>query len=377
MADIIARLREDGIQKRVIQEGQGELPGYQDGTKATFHYRTLHSDQEDAVLDDSRTCGKPMELIIGKKFKLPVWETIVRTMREGEIARFHCDVKHVILYPLVAKSLRNIAAGKDPMEGQRHCCGVAQMHEHTSLGHADLDALQQDPQPLVFDIEMLKVESPGTYQQDPWAMNDEEKVKAVPLIHQEGNRLYREGRVQEAASKYYDAIACLKNLQMKEQPGSPDWIQLDQQITPLLLNYCQCKLVAQEYYEVLDHCSTILNKYDGDLFQAGQGPRGRMERPGGPGRLRQGAAAGPCPGARSQSRAACPGCPDPAEGPGGQGPFPGHLLPLTGLPCSALPCPPCWHGFCFSVHKHPALPNGSVRLVPEKEQRAELGVGGI
>lgn len=51
----------------------------------------------------------------------------------------------------------------------------------------------------------------------------------------------------------------------QEQPGSPDWIQLDLQITPLLLNYCQCKLVAQEYYEVLDHCSSILNKYDGEL----------------------------------------------------------------------------------------------------------------
>lgn len=45
------------------------------------------------MLDDSRVCGKPMELIIGKKFKLPVWETIVCTMREGEIARFLCDVK--------------------------------------------------------------------------------------------------------------------------------------------------------------------------------------------------------------------------------------------------------------------------------------------
>uniref|UniRef100_A0A4W2DQZ6 peptidylprolyl isomerase n=1 Tax=Bos indicus x Bos taurus TaxID=30522 RepID=A0A4W2DQZ6_BOBOX len=265
MADIIARLREDGIQKRVIQEGRGALPDFQDGTKATFHYRTLRSDEEGAVLDDSRVRGKPMELIIGKKFKLPVWETIVRTMREGEIAQFCCDVKHVVLYPLVAKSLRNIAAGKDPLEGQRHCCGIAQMHEHNSLGHADLDALQQNPQPLIFDIEMLKVENPGTYQQDPWAMTDEEKAKAVPVIHQEGNRLYREGHVKEAAAKYYDAIACLKNLQMKEQPGSPDWIQLDQQITPLLLNYCQCKLVAEEYYEVLDHCSSILNKYDDNV----------------------------------------------------------------------------------------------------------------
>lgn len=46
-------------------------------------------------------------------------------------------------------------------------------------------------------------------------MSDEEKMKAVPLIHQEGNELYKEGKVQEAAAKYYDAIACLKNLQMK------------------------------------------------------------------------------------------------------------------------------------------------------------------
>lgn len=145
-----------------------------------------------------------------------------------------------------------------------------------------------------------QVESPGTYQQDPWAMTDEEKARAVPVIHQEGNRLYREGRVKEAAAKYHDAIACLKNLQMKvlpglqgrgggagawvsasllfpfpqEQPGSPDWIQLDQQITPLLLNYCQCKLVAREYYEVLEHCSSILNKYDGECSELvpGEGP---------------------------------------------------------------------------------------------------------
>lgn len=76
----------------------------------------------------------------------------------------------MVLYPLVAKSLRNIAAGKDPLEGQRHCCGIAQMHEHSSLGHADLDALQQNPQPLIFDIEMLKVrghQAPGASPNQP------------------------------------------------------------------------------------------------------------------------------------------------------------------------------------------------------------------
>lgn len=65
----------------------------------------------------------------------------------------------------------------------------------------------------------------------------------------------------------------------QEQPGSPDWIELDQQITPLLLNYCQCKLVAQEYYEVLDHCSSILNKYDGERGHWAAGWAGSDERP--------------------------------------------------------------------------------------------------
>lgn len=44
-------------------------------------------------MDDSRARGKPMELIAGKKFKLPVWEAALRTMRPGERARFRCDAK--------------------------------------------------------------------------------------------------------------------------------------------------------------------------------------------------------------------------------------------------------------------------------------------
>ncbi|XP_015485604.1 AH receptor-interacting protein isoform X1 [Parus major] len=251
MEQQVEQLRADGVDKEVLREGTGPLPDFCDGTKATFHYRTLRCGDEETPVDDSRARGKPMELIAGKKFKLPVWEAALRTMRPGERARFRCDAKHVLLYPLVSKSLRNIAAGKDPLEGQRHCCSIAQMHEHYSLGYPDLDELQKNPQPLIFDIEVLKVEPPGSYQQDPWAMTDEEKLQAVPQIHKEGNELYRQGKVSEAASKYYDAIACLKNLQMKEQPGSPDWIELDQKITPLLLNYCQCKLQCEEYYETM------------------------------------------------------------------------------------------------------------------------------
>lgn len=59
-----------------------------------FHYRTSLCDGK--ALDDSRTMGgrsKPMELILGKKFKLAVWERVVTTMRQGEISEFTCDTK--------------------------------------------------------------------------------------------------------------------------------------------------------------------------------------------------------------------------------------------------------------------------------------------
>lgn len=59
--------------------------------------------------------------------------------------------------------------------------------------------------------------TPGTFQLDTWAMTDEEKMEAVPQIHEQGNALFKQGDFVGAAEHYYNAIACLKNLQMKVQ----------------------------------------------------------------------------------------------------------------------------------------------------------------
>ncbi|CAG5939754.1 unnamed protein product [Menidia menidia] len=263
MEEEARKLLEEGIKKKLISPGKGELSTFPNGTKVVFHYRT--SLCNGTVLDDSRTMGghcKPMELMLGKKFKLSVWERVVITMRKGEIAEFTCDTKHTALYPLVSQSLRNISIGKDPLEGQRHCCGIAQIHSHHSLGHKDLDHLKASPQPLVFTIELLEVLPPGSYQLDMWAMTDKEKFDFVPHVHEEGNLLFKQGKIKEASEKYYNGIACLKNLQMKEHPGDERWINLDQMITPLLLNYCQCLLQMGQYYEVIEHCSSLVFKYE-------------------------------------------------------------------------------------------------------------------
>ncbi|KAJ8410938.1 hypothetical protein AAFF_G00179730 [Aldrovandia affinis] len=266
MEEQAIKLIAEGIKKKVVCPGKGDLPVFPDGAKVKFHYRTALCDG--TVLDDSRSMGgqsRPMELILGKKFKLPVWERVVITMREGEISEFICEPMHTALYALVSQSLRNISVGKDPLEGQRHCCGIAQIHSHHSLGHQDLDTLQANPQPLIFTLELLQVQSPGSFRLDTWAMTDDEKLEAVPQIHEEGNELFRRGESAAAAEKYHNAIACLKNLQMKERPGDDIWLRLDHMITPLLLNYCQCRLIQGQYYEVLDHCSSLLYKYEDNV----------------------------------------------------------------------------------------------------------------
>lgn len=57
-----------------------------------FHFQTKLCDGgEQTIVDDSRKMGKPMELVLGKKFKLEVWETVVRAMAVGEVAKFTVD----------------------------------------------------------------------------------------------------------------------------------------------------------------------------------------------------------------------------------------------------------------------------------------------
>ena len=43
------------------------------------------------LIDDTRSFNMvPMELYIGREFKLAIWEEIIKTMKIGEISRFHC-----------------------------------------------------------------------------------------------------------------------------------------------------------------------------------------------------------------------------------------------------------------------------------------------
>ncbi|KAK0068839.1 AH receptor-interacting protein [Biomphalaria pfeifferi] len=259
MAELLYQLQQDGIYKKIIYGGEGDLPEIPDGAKATFHYRTLKTNEEQTVLDDSKHIGKPMELIFGKKFKLEVWEKLLKTMKIKEVAEFTCDIKHTAVYPLVAKSLRDIFKGKSSHEHTSHCCGMMALSEQ-GMGYSDLDELMKCPQPLIFILEFNKLELPEQFEPESWSMNGSEKLESIPKLREAGNEAYSKKDYEDAAKKYAQALGLLEDLMLHEKPGDEEWNKLDEMKRPLLLNFSQCKLLTHDYYPVITHTSDVLIK---------------------------------------------------------------------------------------------------------------------
>lgn len=86
------------IIKTVIYTGTKNVT-FVPGTKVVFHFKTTKCDVNKTVIDDSRIMGSPMELVLGKKFKLEVWEVVVQKMALNEVACFRIDksLLHILL----------------------------------------------------------------------------------------------------------------------------------------------------------------------------------------------------------------------------------------------------------------------------------------
>ncbi|KAM9376201.1 uncharacterized protein KZ484_008806 [Pholidichthys leucotaenia] len=255
-------LNHPGVRKKILAGGTGPLPHFPPGAKLVFHFQTLLDNFERTVIDDSRLAGRPAEIFVGKMFKMEVWETLLTSMRVGEVAEFWCDAIHTGLYPIVSKGMRLIAQGRDPLEGQRHMCGMGNLFHYHSTGFPELDELMRTPQPLIFIMELLQVGDPMSYHRESWMMEKDEKLQTVPSLHMQGNMLVKQKQFREAASKYKEAVLLLKTVQSREMPGDVDYINLGRMIVPLELNYCQCMLELEEYYEVIEHMDEVLEKHN-------------------------------------------------------------------------------------------------------------------
>jgi len=246
------------VTKKLLYPSKKAAPKYGHGARLTFHFKTERTDvpEEDPmrVVDDSKKPDKPMQLLLGKQFKMPVWEYCLRTMRVDEVSEFLIDAFTLDTYPVVSQGYRQYAGvGKTP---KHRCCGMAK--EQT--GYKDLDQLVAKPCNLKFTFEMVNVEETDEYEKEVWSMTAEEKVAKLPFLRESGNKLFVEGNVCEAEKRYGEAIGILEGLMLMEKPHDEEWNALDNQKIPYLLNYAQCKLLQKDYYEVIRHTTQVLEK---------------------------------------------------------------------------------------------------------------------
>lgn len=260
----------DGVTKKVIYAGKGSIPEFVDNSKVQFHYRAscINGDKE-SILDDSKKVNEPFELIIGKKFKLEIWESLIKTMRIDEVASFSCHPKHCSSYPLVAKSLRDIRKKKhcgdhnhDDHSGG-HQCGFAAYSE--GLGYSDLDEYMKEPTALTFQIELLRHTLPADYEPEVWSLSLEEKLKKIPIWKEEGNKFYKNGDFDKASEIYSQALGSLEQLKTREKPGTEEFLKLDFMTLPFLLNFSQCLLMKKDYYKAITHLTTVIEKDENNV----------------------------------------------------------------------------------------------------------------
>lgn len=255
---------EEGIVKRVIYAGRGDLPIFHLGAKLSFHYVTKLQNEEGTVLDDSKKSHRPMEIIVGKKFKLEVWEKCLKSMRVSEVAEFRASRAHCGAYPAVAKTLRDFHKGDGDGE-HRHqhrtaCCAGTMLQSTEGLGYTDLNLLMKEPKPLTFIIELLSVSQPDEYEKEMWQMDEAEQEAAVPVLRERGNAFFKENKLEEASKKYGEALSILENCSLREKPHTTEWEKFETAKIPLLLNFSQCHLGLGNYRLVVEHTTTVIDK---------------------------------------------------------------------------------------------------------------------
>ncbi|MFH4979141.1 hypothetical protein AB6A40_005850 [Gnathostoma spinigerum] len=266
--------------KKTLSAGRGPVPEYRAGTKAIFHYEALKPqddvdfrsfpDSRDAFesIDNTRKSypdgyGKPLELIFGKKFQLPVFETCLRSMLVNEISQFDIHVSELFAYPSVSQKLRDVSKSElnpnceDHYEGHR-CAVMADL----GTGYPVLDELMKKPRSLRFIFHLLQVLQPEDYEADSWQLDPEQKLASVAPLREAGNDLFRKGDIDEALKKYREALSRVDSLLLREKPGDSEWLELDKLNINLYLNISQCCLKLGNFYEAIEAANETLKRDD-------------------------------------------------------------------------------------------------------------------
>lgn len=68
---------------------------------------------------------------------------------------------------------------------------------------------------IIFCLELLKIEEPGTFEKETWLLDENEKRNTIPRLKEAGNLFYNKGMYKEAEEKYTMALGLLEQIMTK------------------------------------------------------------------------------------------------------------------------------------------------------------------
>lgn len=250
--------------------------------KVTFSFITKYKTE---IIDNTKNYNKPMELIIGKEFILPVWEKSLTYMLTNKLVEYTFTEGNIQLsdYIKISKTVRNREKDNTCTQVNTHTC-ANHANFNNLTGYHDLNKLQdlfyknnQSAGEFTFTFNILKTELSKNYEPELWQIsaleNNDEIEKYINNFKNKGNDFYKMQLYEDAKEEYRKGISVFKDLKTKEnnsyQPDFNKNKQIDSKTIPLILNYCQCNLSlyvdnnkTELLNEVIKHTTEIIEKYE-------------------------------------------------------------------------------------------------------------------
>ena len=165
MAEFVPLNEDSGIQKKILSEGQGDLP--KSGNSCKMFYTGKLEDGTE--FDSNAGTGKPFKFTLGTGQVIKGWDVGVATMRQGE---------------------------------------KAQLKITAPYGYGDAGSPPKIPggATLIFDVELVGFKEG---KKKKWEMTEGEKLQEANVYKAKGNEAYKAKSYQEAATLYKKAVEFL------------------------------------------------------------------------------------------------------------------------------------------------------------------------
>ncbi|GAB4823500.1 hypothetical protein N2152v2_010546 [Parachlorella kessleri] len=212
-----------GVTKLVLREGSGEVPPKH--SRCLVHYTGRLVDSGEVFIDthDETSGQEPVQLVAGRDSlsREVGLHLAVATMRKGELVRLR----------------------------------VQPQYGYGGKGSFSFPTVPPDAV-LDYELELLDWELPNE-EREMRLMTYEERVEAAERRRLEGNGLYKEGRLDEALSKYRLALSFMNEDFLLQLEGfhlaKAQAVRL-----PSLLNMAACQLKQGDYHEAVINCNQVL-----------------------------------------------------------------------------------------------------------------------